>query len=106
MACLDLGDFANATTNTRRALAIYDQLPSRSGEDWFQTACCGATLASLAAKEGSAASATTAAVEADRALELLQKAAAMGFRNPFRFRQESALEPLCNRGDFHNACAD
>jgi serine/threonine-protein kinase len=106
LACLDLGDFTNATTDTRRALEIYDRLPSRSGEDWFQTACCHAALANLAAKGGSASSVDTATAEADQTLELLQKAAGMGFSNPFRYHDESALEPLCKRGDFSKFLQD
>ena len=31
----------------RRAPALYDGLPSRAGEEWFETACCRAVLARL-----------------------------------------------------------
>ena len=47
----DLGDPAGAPANARRSLALYDGLPSRSGEEWFQTACVHAALATLAKRD-------------------------------------------------------
>ena len=38
--------------------------------------------------------------EADTAMGLLHRAAAMGYRNANAFRTESALAPLYHRGDF------
>jgi serine/threonine-protein kinase len=100
LARLDLGDVAGAAADTRSALAIYDRLPSRSPEDWFQTACCHAALARLAAEEGSGVPAGAARAEADQAVALLEKAAEMGCRNVFKYRVESALDSLRNREDF------
>ena len=94
------GDPAGAAADARRALALYDGLPSRSGEEWFETACCHAALAGLAGRDGSGVSAAAAASEADTAMALLAKAVTMGYRNPNAFRTESALDPLRNRPDF------
>ena len=53
VARLDLGDSAGATADTRRAVAIWDQLPARNGEQWFEIACCHATLSALSHREDS-----------------------------------------------------
>ena len=45
-------------------------------------------------------SAAEAAVEAEAAMGLLQKAVAMGYRDLAIFRNEAALEPLRDRADF------
>ena len=50
LARLDLGDVAGGTADTRRALQIWDGLPTRKGEHWFETACCHATLSALAGR--------------------------------------------------------
>ena len=47
----DMGDPAGAAADARRALALYDGLPSRSGEEWFEPACCHAALAGLAGRD-------------------------------------------------------
>ena len=50
LARRDLGDSAGAAADTRRALALCDGLPPRSGRDLFETACCHAALAGLAGR--------------------------------------------------------
>ena len=50
---LDRGDHAGAATDTRRALEIRQALSSPSGEDSFESACCHATLAAIAGRDGS-----------------------------------------------------
>ena len=97
----DLGDQARAAADLQRALGLYDGLPSRSGEEWFETACCHAALAGRAGHDGAqASSAAEREEEAARAMELLRRASAMGYRNANAFRTESALAPLNHRGDF------
>jgi hypothetical protein len=100
MARLVLGDPASAAADARRALALYDALPWRSGEEWFETARCQAVLAGLAAQAGSGMSAAQAAREADAAMTLLRKAVGMGYRNAGIFRTEAALDLLRDRDDF------
>ncbi len=42
LAAGDLGDQPAAAADLERALGLYDGLPTRSGEEWFETACCHA----------------------------------------------------------------
>ena len=42
LARLGLGDPGGAAADTRRALEFWDGLPTRSGQEWFETACCHA----------------------------------------------------------------
>ncbi len=100
LARRDLGDPAGAAADARRALRLFEGLPSRSGEQWFETACCRAALAGLAGSEGSGVSAAEAKDEADQAMALLRKTVDMGYRSSGAFRTESALDPLRNREDF------
>ena len=93
----EMGDPAGAAADARRAILLYDSLPSRSGEEWFETACCHAALAGLA---GSGVSAAEGASEADAAMAELRKAAAMGYRSPDAYRTKDALDPLRGRDDF------
>jgi serine/threonine-protein kinase len=96
----DLGEFAGAAADARRAMALWEGLPSRTGEEWFETACARAALAGLVGRAGSGVSAAEAVTEADIALALLRRAAAMGYRSPDACRTEDALDPLRGRDDF------
>ena len=99
LARLDLGDVAGGTADTRRALQIWDGLPTRDGEHWFETACCHATLsASRAARSG--VPAREASAEADKAMALLNKAVSMGYRQFAKYDDETALDGLRSRADF------
>jgi hypothetical protein len=93
----DLGDTAGAAADARRAVALAEGLPSGRGQDLFQTPCAHAALAGLA---GSGVSAAEAVTEADAAMALLRRAAAVGHRNPDAYRTEDALDPLRSRDDF------
>ncbi len=100
LAASDLGDQARAAADVQRALGLYDGLPSRSGEEWFETACCHAALAGGGGHDAAPVSAGEEEEEAARAMALLRRASAMGYRNASAFRTESALAPLYHRGDF------
>jgi eukaryotic-like serine/threonine-protein kinase len=100
LAHLDLGDLAPATADTRRALQLWDGPPMRIGEYWFETACCHATLAALAGREGSGVSAGEARVEAEKAMAILKQAVSEGYRDFAAYRTETALDVLCGRADF------
>jgi tetratricopeptide (TPR) repeat protein len=95
-----LGDPAGAAADTRRALGLYDGLPMRSGQEWYDTACCHAALAGLAGAPGSGVSVVDGPAEADQAMGLLGKAVGMGFRTPNAFRTEAAFGSLRDRDDF------
>jgi hypothetical protein len=100
LARAGMGDVAGAAADARRALGLYDGLPSRSGMEWYQTACCHAALAGLAGRGGPGLSAAEASDEAEAAMGLLHRAVAMGYRDIENFRTEAALDPLRDRADF------
>jgi eukaryotic-like serine/threonine-protein kinase len=102
----DLGDFAGAAADARRALALWDGVPSRTGAEWFETACCHAALAGLAGSAGSGTSADSGPAEAERAMELLRRAVAMGHRQLHDDGAEAALGPLRDRDDFRALVMD
>jgi eukaryotic-like serine/threonine-protein kinase len=100
LAVRDLGDPAQAAADVQRALGLYDALPSRSGEEWFETACCRATLAGLAGQESAGVPVAEEHEEAASAMGLLERAAAMGYRNANAYKTETALASLYRRPDF------
>jgi hypothetical protein len=101
LALRDLaGDTAGAAADSRRALELLDGLPSPSGEDWFETGCCRAALAGLAAVAAWAISTGEATSQADAAMSLLRRAVSSGYRNVAAVCAESALRPLRSRADF------
>ena len=100
LAQLNSGDLAGAAADTRRAMELWDGLPSRSGEEWFETACGHAALAALAGREGSRVPGDQRDTEADKAMTLLRKAVGMGYRDANNFRTESALDSLRDWPDF------
>ena len=94
LARRDMGELAGAAADARRALALWEGLPSRSGEEWFETACARAALAGLAGGDDSGVSAAEAAGAAETAMALLHQAVTMGYRSLDAFRTEDALDPL------------
>ena len=96
----DVRDPGTAATSARRALSLMSGLPSGSGEQWFETACCHAALAGLAGQNGSGVSAAEAKTDADQAMALLRKAVDAGYRNAADLRTDSALGALRKREDF------
>jgi eukaryotic-like serine/threonine-protein kinase len=96
----DLGDPIAAAADVRRALELYEGLPSRSGEEWFETACCRAALAGLAAQAGSGVLPGERQKQASKAMELLRTAVAIGYRKLASYRTDSALDSLRDRDDF------
>jgi tetratricopeptide (TPR) repeat protein len=95
-----VGDPAGAAADVRRATALYDPLPWRTGKEWFLSACAHAALAGLAGQAGAGVSAAEGTEEAARAMALLHKAVAIGYRSPGAYRNEDALDPLRDRTDF------
>ena len=76
-----LGDPAGAAADARRALSLFEGLPSRSGEDSFEEGCCHALLAGLAGQDGAGVSAAEGKAETDQAMALLRKTVGMGYRD-------------------------
>ena len=100
LARRDLGDLPGAAADSRRALELWDSLPTRSSEDWFETACAHATLSALAGLDGSGIPAANGPTEADAAIALLRKSITMGFHTLSTLRHETALDSLRERHDF------
>ena len=93
------GDAAGAISDIRRAVDLFEKLRSRSGEHWYELACCHATLAA-AAGEGSGISSGDVEAEAGNAMDLLRRAAAAGYRDARAMARDVSLDPLRNRPDF------
>jgi serine/threonine-protein kinase len=95
-----LGDATGAASDVRQALGLYEGLPTRSGEQWYETACCRAALAGLAGVAGSGITTAEGESEADAAMGRLRKALAMGYRNLAAMMTEAGLDSLRARPDF------
>lgn len=91
------GDAAEALRTAREAIALYEGLPSRSGKELFELACCCAAISTLA---GSGVSESEAKGEADQAIALLRQAVAEGFTDAETIAKEPVLDSLRNRPDF------
>ncbi len=102
----NLADPAGAAADTRRALALLEGLPSRTGGEWFETACAHAALVGLAGNVVSGVPAIEGKKEAEIAIKHLKNAIDMGYCNPDSFRTETALDPLRNRADFKKMVAE
>ena len=99
LALKDLGDLGAAAADIRRALALCDGLPRRSGHE-FATASCHAALAGLAGRAGSTVSAAEGDGAVTTAMEWLRLAVAMGCRNVNELRVDPSFDPLRSRADF------
>jgi serine/threonine-protein kinase len=100
LARLDLMDYADAASDIRLSLGAWEKMKQRAGWEWFQVACCHATLSNLAGRVGSGIQATEAAPEAEQAKAILRKAFELGFRDFAEYRSEAAFDPLRDREDF------
>jgi hypothetical protein len=96
----DRADDTGAAADARRALELCDGPPPRLVLEFFEAACCHATLAGLAGRAGSEVPAAEREEEAARAMESLRRAIALGYRNVHALQLEPALDPLRSRADF------
>src|SRR5208337_2612329 len=80
---------SSAALGGPNVMALYEGLPSRSGEEWFEMACCHAALAGAAGRERSGIPAGDGESEAGKATTLLRKAVAVGYRNTDAMTKES-----------------
>ena len=102
----DQKNLIDAAAAWERACGQYDATKSLTGEQTFFFACCHACLAGLAGRPGSGVSDTQGADQAEKAIAVLRRAVAMGYRSPDAFRTESALDALRQRTDFRALISD
>jgi hypothetical protein len=100
------GRFAEAAATTRRAIELYEDVPKLWNLWVFELACCRAMQAGLAGKDGSGVPAAAGPAEADKAMDLLRKAVADGYRGLYDLRTDAGLDPLRQRDDFHKLLAE
>ncbi len=96
----DQGDAAGAAADSRRADALLEGAGVLDSNYTFSHACCHASLSWAAGRPGSGVSAGEADAEAAKALALLWRAVAMGYRLFASYRTETALDPLRDRPEF------
>jgi serine/threonine-protein kinase len=94
------GDPAGAVAAWRRAVALFEGIPSPSADCRVLAAGSYAGLAGFAEVPGSGVSAVEGEAEGEKAMELLRQAVAMGLRELNWLRTENALDPLRDRPDF------
>ena len=87
----------------RRAV---ERLPSRTGEQWYELACCHAALAGASTIAKSGISPADGEAEAKKAMDLLRRAIAAGFHDAGAMAKEVALDPLRPRPDFRPLVTD
>ncbi len=85
--------------------SIYEKMPP-APELTFLEGCCHAMLAGAAGHAGSGVPADEGPIEATRAMDILRRAVASGFRSADRYRVEPALGPLRDRDDFRMMMMD
>jgi serine/threonine-protein kinase len=93
-------DLVGALADWRRAVELFGSVRSLNSEFVFLFAACHALLSSMSIQLGSGISAGESDSQADRAMDLLRRAVAVGYRDPVMFRSETALDPLRSRDDF------
>src|SRR5262249_34949546 len=81
-------------------IALYESVPSLSGEETFFISCTLAALSGLAGNADAGVSVGEGKAAADRAMIVLRRAVAMGYRNVEVYCKESSLDPLRSRPDF------
>ena len=97
---LDAGDAVGASADASRSVRLFEGLPASGTWHWFNLACARATLAAVAARDGSVPSAAELPGLTDRAIDALRRAAATGYRDLAAYRYEPALAHLRDRDDF------
>jgi hypothetical protein len=92
----DLGDTAASATRMARAASLFEGLPPQEPFEWFELGCCHAALAG---PDGRGASAGDRHGHVERAMDLLRKAAALGYRDLLAYQHDPGLSSLRGRPD-------
>ena len=102
-----VGQAAEAVQSWRRAVALCQGRRSRfDGELLYYLAGCHARLGGIAGAAGSGLSAADGAAELDRAMAVLRRAVATGYRKAMWMGRDPDLDPLRHRDDFRALMAD
>jgi tetratricopeptide (TPR) repeat protein/tRNA A-37 threonylcarbamoyl transferase component Bud32 len=93
---------AEAVASFRKAIAISEQIPKLTlyPDDHYVLACNYALLAGVAPQAGSGLTAAEGQALADKAMEVLRRAVAAGYRNVDQMGINTDLDPLRQREDF------
>jgi serine/threonine-protein kinase len=94
-----LGKVAAAIADWREAAALLEGLPNLAGVDWYELACCHASLSGAAGLAGSDMQPAEREIEAELAMNQLRKSFEMGYRDP-GYLIEAGLDPLRSRPAF------
>jgi serine/threonine-protein kinase len=94
------GDAAGAAADWRRAAELDAADPPSKGEPAIFWACCHGALSGLAGVSGSKVSAAEATAHAEKAMAVLGRVEAGGYRDPDLLRVELGLDPIRSRADF------
>ncbi len=94
------GDVAGASADWHRAAAIYASHPPAGGEVALFEACCHAALSGIACAAGSGMSKCEESAQAQKAMSILRRAIADGYRDDELMRIEPGLDPLRARLDY------
>jgi tetratricopeptide (TPR) repeat protein len=102
---LAAADIPGAVADWRRALEVYEGLPLNTGETAMFQAGCHVMLSVIAGVKDSGLPVTERSAEAEKAMAILRRTVAEGFRDP-QLANESSLDPLRNRIDFRTLMLD
>jgi serine/threonine-protein kinase len=98
---LDAGRARDAVSTLRRVVSFFGEgNPSSDPETWNYLAECHALLGSAARVPGSGLPPGDGPVELGRAMEMLRRAVAAGYRDVAWMRRDPDLDPLRPRADF------
>ena len=100
------GQTAGAVVSWRRAIATDERSRSSDGEVLYILAGCHSRLGGIAGAAGSGLSAAEGVSELDRAMGVLRRAIAAGYRNVNWMKRDPDLDPLRARADFQALMAD
>ncbi len=94
------GQPADAVASWKRAIASDERIRSSRGQTLYYLAGCHARLGGIAGTAGSGLSAAEGAAERDRAMVVLRRAVAAGYRKAYLMKHDPDLDPLRGRPDF------
>ena len=100
------GHAAHAVASWRRAIAIEEKTPTSNNQTLSYLAGCHARLGAIAGTAGSGLSTAEGAAELDKAMVVLHRAVAAGYRNDNWMRRDPDLDPLRARPDFQALIMD